>query len=65
MGRYTAKKHLKEKVRGKAERNAQNLPVEIYSLFLAIDISRDLARPSFEHAHLGNNVRDVNVISDD
>ena len=44
-------KLLKKKVQGQAQKNAQNLSVEIHSVFAAFNISLDLsARTSFEHS---------------
>ena len=51
IGLYADNKLLKKKVQGQAEKNAQNLSVEIRSVFAAFNISRDLsARTSFEHS---------------
>ena len=54
----TASRLLKENVREQAEKNAQTFSIR-RSLFCFrhIDISRDLVRTGFEHAHLKSNRR--------
>ena len=47
MRRYAAKTLLKKKVRGQAEKNAKNLLAEIYSVFVALEISQDLSARKF------------------
>ena len=48
----------KKNVRGQAEKNAKGFPIDIYSVFVALDISTYLsARSGVEHTYLGSNVR--------
>ena len=55
MRRYTTRRLLKENGRGQAEKNAQTFSSVIYSVCVAIDMSRDRAHTCFEHAHLKSN----------
>ena len=61
--RYTARKLLKENGRRQAEKNAQTFPIGIYSVFVAIDTSGDLAHTSFDHAQLKSNWRALVLVT--